>query len=106
MRSFRATHNLIAVSANNRETAINTEQTLDTSLLVSMTDVINLESRRESNANELTGKEEPDTIYDLGGLASGAFNFEKAQPQHFGFLASYGLGSVSAYAHPHRRRRR
>lgn len=98
MRSYRATHNLIAVSANNAETAINTEQTIDTSMLVSLTDVINLEPRRESNAGELTGKEEPDNIYDLGGLSAATFNFEKAQPQHFAFLMAYGLSAISTAA--------
>lgn len=98
MRSFRGTHNLIAVSANNKETAINTEQTLDTSLLAALSDVINLEPRREDNTEELTGKEEADTIYDLGGLASLPINFEKAQPQHFAFLLAYGLGSISTAA--------
>ncbi len=98
MRSYRATHNLIAVSANNAETAINTEQTLDTSMLVSLTDIIGLEPRRESNADELTGKEEPDTVYDLGGLSSVTFNFEKAQPQHFAFVMAYGLGAISTAA--------
>jgi hypothetical protein len=98
MRSWRATHNLLAVSANTKETAINTEQTPDTSMLVAMSDVINLEPRRESNAEELTGNEEPDTIYDLGALSVGPFNFEKAQPQHFAFLMAYALGTISTAA--------
>lgn len=98
MRSFRAAQNLMAVSAYAKETAINNEQTLDLSLLVGMEDVINLEQRRENNADELTGKEEPDTVYDLGGLATGSFNFNKAQPQHFAFLLAYALGSVSTAA--------
>jgi hypothetical protein len=87
-----ATHDLIAVSANTAETAINTEQGLDTTMLVALGDVINLEHRRESNENEATGKEEPDTIYDLGSLANWSANFEKAQPQHFAFLLAYALG--------------
>lgn len=98
MRSYRATHNLIAVSANNKETAINTEQTLDTSMLVALTDVINLEPRRESNADELTGKEEADGIYDLGNLVAAPFTFNRAQPQHFAFLLAYALGAVSSAA--------
>lgn len=98
MRSWRAQHNLLAVSANSKETAINTEQTLDTSLLVSMTDVINLEPKRETNADELTGHEEPDTVYDLGALSNVVLNFEKAQPQHFGFLLAYALGAISTGA--------
>jgi len=97
-RSYRATHNLIAVSANTRETAINTEQTLDTTMLCALKDMINLAPRRESNANEATGKEEPDTIYALGDIANFSPSFDKAQPQHFAFLEGYGLGSVSTAA--------
>lgn len=95
-RSYMATHDLIAVSAAAKETAINTEQTLDVSMLCALGDIINLDRRRESNENEATGKEEPDTLYDLGSLSSGAFNFEKGQPQHFAFLLAYALGVVSS----------
>lgn len=98
MRSWRATHNLIAVSANSKETAINTEQTLDTTMLVDAGDMINLEPRRESNAGENTGKEEPDAVYDLGNKAAVTFNFKKAQPQHFAFLMAYALGAISTAA--------
>ena len=97
-RSYMATHDLIAVSANTKETAINTEQTLDTTMLCSLGDIINMEHRRESNENEATGKEEPDTLYDLGALSNVSFNFEKAQPQHFAFLLAYALGSPSVAA--------
>jgi len=93
-----ATHNLIAVSANNKETAVNTEQTLDTTMLAALGDVINLEHRRESNENEATGKEEPDVLYDLGSLANWSANFEKGQPQHFAFLLAYALGSIATAA--------
>lgn len=98
MRNFMATHNLIAVSANNKETAINTEQTLDTTMLCSIGDVINLPPRREPNEGEATGYEEPDLIYDLGKKAEASFNFEKAQPQHFAFLLAYALGAISTSA--------
>ncbi|MCK9195440.1 MAG: hypothetical protein M0P16_00485 [Syntrophales bacterium] len=91
-RSYMATHDLIAVSAYAKETAINTEQTLDLTLLCALGDIPNLEYRRENNESEATGKEEPDTIYDLGATANLSMNFEKAQPQHFAFLTSYGLG--------------
>lgn len=97
-RSYMATHDLIAVSANAGETAINTEQTLDTTMLCALGDIINMEHRRESNENEATGKEEPDTIYDLGALVNAAMNFEKAQPQHFAFLLAYALGSIATAA--------
>ena len=96
MRSHRAMFNLMAVSAATAETAINTEQTLGLSLLVGTGDMINLEQRREHNGDQLTGKEEPDTVYDLGGMASGSFNFDKAQPQHFAFLYAFALGSCTS----------
>lgn len=92
MRNYLADYDLIAVSANAKETALNTEQTLDTSMLVSKGTVILLEPRREDNVEELTGKEEPDTIYDLGAMASASLEFEKAQAQHFAFAYAYGLG--------------
>ena len=95
MRSWRSTHNLLAVSANNQETAINTVQTLDASMLVAMSAMANLEPRRESNADELSGNEEPDAIYDLGNLATIPLPFAKAQPQHLAFIFAYALGTVS-----------
>lgn len=98
MRSPIATHNLIAVSANTMETAINTEQTLDTTLLVPKDTVINLVPRREHNADEANGLEEADTIYDLGDTAEVELPFERAQPQHFAFLYAYALGAVSTSA--------
>ena len=97
-RSYMATHDLIAVSANAREMAINVEQALDTTMLAALGDVINLEHRRESNEGEATGKEEPDTLYDLGSLANWSANFEKAQPQHFAFLLAYALGVCASAA--------
>lgn len=98
MRSWRATKNLIAVSANAKETAINTEQTLDTSMLADLGSVINLSQRRETNKNEMTGKEEPDTIYDLGATVEWPFSFPKMQPQHAAFIGAFGLGAVSSSA--------
>lgn len=92
MRNYRANQNLMAVSAAARETAINTEQTLDLSLLVEEGDVLDLDRRRENNQNEMTGKEEPDTVYDLGSKSNGKLTFSKAQPQHFAFVLGYGLG--------------
>lgn len=98
VRNILAGHNLVAVSANLREPAINTEQTLDTSMLVDMADVINLTPRRESNIDEARGKEEADDIYDLGGIAEGNLNFSKAMPQHFAFVLAYALGSCASVA--------
>lgn len=99
MNSPLATHNQIAVSANTAETAINTEQTLDTSLLLPIdSTVINLVPRIETNEDEANGQEEADTMYNLGYTAEAEFRFERAQAQHFGFLYGFGLGSSSAAA--------
>ena len=98
MRSIRANHNLIAVSAYAKETAINTEQTLDLSLLAQVGDIISLDPRRETNKDELNGKEEADTIYNLGATSTLSLNFPKAQPQHFAFLYAYALGTIASSA--------
>ena len=98
MRSIRANHNIIAVSAYTKETVINTAQTLDLSLLASVGDIISIDPRRESNKDELTGKEEADTIYSLGQTAALTLNFPKAQPQHFALLYAYALGAIASTA--------
>jgi hypothetical protein len=98
MRSIRANHGIVAVSAYTKETAINTAQTLDLSLLAAVGDIINTDPRRESNKDEMTGKEEADTIYNLGRTAAVTFNFPKAQPQHFAFLYGFALGVVASSA--------
>lgn len=91
-RNFMATHNLIAVSANNAETAINTPQTLDTTMLWNIGSVINRVPRREPNVDEATGYEEPDTVYSLGKKSEWPFSTDRAQPQHFAFVLAYALG--------------
>ena len=92
MRSSFATHNLLAVSAITAETALNTEQTLDTGMLVDLASVIKYEARRETNADEAIGKEEPDAVYDLGALASLDLSFARMQAQHAAFIMAYALG--------------
>lgn len=98
MRSFRSEHDLIAISANLKEAALNSEQTLDTSLLVDRSTILQLVPRREDNREELTGKEEPDSIYDLGSLSEASFEFGKAQAQHFAFGYAFALGEAAASA--------
>ncbi len=98
MRSYSANHNLSAISATSRETAINTLRAVDLSLLSDIGDVINLTPRRESNADEANGKEEPDLIYDNGYMAETTRNHNRAQPQHFAYLFGYGLGVVATAA--------
>ncbi|MEN6623603.1 MAG: hypothetical protein ABFD50_18915 [Smithella sp.] len=99
MKNYLANLNLLAVSANAKETAINTEQTLDTAMLVAQGTIMSLEARRESNKDEITGLEEADTIYDLGNLSNASLSFEKAQAQHFGFGYAFALGSSSPAAY-------
>lgn len=98
MRNFMGTHNLIAVSAAAKETAINTEQTAGVTLLAALGDVINLDRRRQPNNDEATGYEEPDLIYNLGSKTEGKLTFPRAQPQHFAFLCGYGLGAIATAA--------
>jgi len=88
-----ATHNLFAVSANAKETAINTEQTLDTSMLIALEETMKLTGRRETNEDEASGYEEKTEAYDLGWLAAGDISFKRGQSQHFGFLMAFALGS-------------
>jgi hypothetical protein len=94
MRDFMASNNVIAVSALLRETAINTEQTLDTSMLWNMASLIDLDPRRQNNDNEAHGKEEVDAIYDRGNLAIWSAAHDMAQPQNIAFLMGYGMGNV------------
>lgn len=98
MLNNRANLNLLAVSANSRETAINEPQTLDTSLLVDTGDYLQLEPRRENNADEANGREEADQIYDNGALAGGNLTFNKLQPHQAAFILAYGLGSCATAA--------
>jgi len=98
IRNFLATHNLLAVSAKQQEAAMNTEQALDTTLLVDLNTVLNYQALKKSNREEITGKEEADRLYDFGGKVVGTLTFSRAQPQHFAFLLGYGLGEVQTEA--------
>ncbi len=91
-RSYMATDNLLAVSANVRESAINTPAALDTTFLCERGNIIAPDPRREANDNEATGMEEATRIDLLGQTSNLPFTFEKAQPQHLAFLWGYGLG--------------
>ena len=57
--------------------------------------MLNYRALKTANRDELTGKEEADRLYDLGGTVSGTLTFSRAQPQHFAFLLAYALGEVS-----------
>src|SRR4030065_993951 len=94
IRNFLATHNLLAVSAQLQETALNLEQELYATLLVDLNSVINYQTLKFPNREEVTGKEEADRLHDLGGTVVGTLSFSRAQPQHFAFLLAYALGAV------------
>jgi hypothetical protein len=98
IRNFLATHNLLAVSATRREAAMNLEQELDTTMLADLSSVLNYQAQRYPNREELTGKEEADRLYELGGKVAGTIAFSRAQPQHYAFLLAYGLGAVETAA--------
>jgi hypothetical protein len=98
-RDYSSEYNLLAVSCAAAETAINTEGTLDTTLLVNDGDIINLDPRRETNSGRATGKEEPDLVYQTGNLSSVNLNFDMAEPQHFAFVFGFGLGDVASSAY-------
>lgn len=98
IRNFLATHNLLAVSAQLRETAINSEQELDTLLLADLNSLLNYRALKVANREELTGKEEADRLHDLGGSVGGTLTFTRAQPQYFAFLLAYALGQAETTA--------
>ncbi|GBC62487.1 hypothetical protein DENIS_3459 [Desulfonema ishimotonii] len=98
MRSYLTNHDIIAVSALNKEIAINTPRDPDMALLVSKSDMFSYDFRTENNAEELTGKEEADKVYRTGATVSTSFNFEKAQPNHIAFLLAYALGVCTTTA--------
>ena len=98
MRSIGATHNLFAISSQNKETAINTEQSTDLTLLSDIGDTVNLIPRRESNEDEANGMEEANVIYDNGATSETTRNHNKAQPQHFAYLLAFGLGNCASVA--------
>jgi hypothetical protein len=89
MRNFLGVFNLLAVSANTKQSAMGTAQTLDTGMMCDRGDIINLEPRRETNEDALIGHLEPDRIYNLGALTGFNVNFNRAEAQHFAFLYAY-----------------
>lgn len=97
-RNYFAKPTQIAVSANNKETAVNTEQTLDTLMLVDFANLPDVQPQRQDNEDEMSGYEEANRIDDLGDLSAMTFSVNKLQAQHAGFLLAYCLGSGTATA--------
>lgn len=96
MRNYLDDYSLIAMSAGAKQAALGTAQTLDVSLAVNAGTLPELEPKRETNKDERKGKEEVDTIYDLGNLSSCPLEFSKAQAHHFAIAYGFGLGSISS----------
>jgi len=97
-KSYMATHDLVVVSANVREAGINTPATLDTGMLFDVGSMFNLKPRRQPNDDEASGYEEADRVYHLGNTSEWPFSTSRAQPQHFGLILAYALGSASVAA--------
>jgi len=93
MRNALATRNLVAVSALNRESALNVWQELDTSLLCGLGDGLELVPQREPLSG-VVGHEEPAEAPLAYSVAKGGLGFERAQPHQFAFALSFGLGQV------------
>lgn len=98
MINTRSNLNLLAVSAALRETAINTPQNTSQTLLVSADNYLDVSPRRENNASDANGLEEPDVIYDNGQTTVLPLTFDKLQPNQAAFMLAYGLGSVTSAA--------
>ena len=98
MNSIRATHQQIAFSAGKRETAFNTEQTLDTLMSFEMGNIANLQARREDDSGETIGQEEASRLYDDGATVAFPVAAAKAQAQHFGMMLAYALGQIATAA--------
>ncbi len=93
-----ASYNMLAVSRA-AETAINTQGTIDTTLLADQSSIADLVPRREDNADELRGgKEEADTIYENGNTSKLPLTFNKARPAEYALVCGYGLGAVATVA--------
>lgn len=95
-RNFIAKMNQIVVGAAERESALNAGADLDTLMMVDASTIFLAEPRRETNIDELTGREEADKSYDMGFLSNFAMPFGKGMPQHFAFGLAYGLGNPAA----------
>src|SRR5574337_1260404 len=89
MRNNSADYTQVAVSANTKQTALNVAQNTDTALLVPKSFITALDARRETNEDQATGKEEPDTFYDKGYTAGASMPFTMAQAQQMAFLLAY-----------------
>ncbi len=98
-RNYIAKYNRVAFSLETAETAINTEQTLDSTL-----DALNLgslplpERRREDDVEEMTGYEERTKLYNLGRTVEWNIESDRMTPAVALLLCGYALGEVDSAA--------
>ncbi len=97
--NYQYLYNKIAVSANLKETAVNTPQTLDSVYSLGSSSNVQLARRKQDNADEINGVEGATDVYYLGNTTSGKLVFPRAQAGHFGFVMSYALGLSSPAAY-------
>lgn len=95
--SNKTNYNILSVSSL-AETAINTAQTCDMSLLVGMGDIANFEARKEVNDKQATGLSGPDRVYDLGRTGKMSWNFDMLKPVEAIMMAAYCMGKVTTTA--------
>lgn len=96
MQNNRANTRLFSASVGTRETAINTAQTVDQTLLIGVDDYPHPITRNEINTDEATGKEEPTEQYRIGQTLEMPMSFQRGQSNHFAFLGAYGLGQCAS----------
>lgn len=98
MLSQDLTNSKLAVSAFNRETALNTEQALDLSFIIDKGTLVTEDNKNEQNSNEATGYRGVSRI-DRRPAPSGLnIEFSKLKPSEFAFILAYLLGSVTTTA--------
>ncbi|MCK5606429.1 hypothetical protein KAR91_31295 [Candidatus Pacearchaeota archaeon] len=93
-RNRQATKKTLSVSAYQKETAINTPQTLDLQLVSPLDSIINLTQETQDNSDHSTGQEEATRLYRLGFSAVWTYNDNRAMPQLFAFLLAYAMGNT------------
>ena len=77
---------------------MNTEQALDTTLLVDLNTVINYQALKNPNREELTGKEEADRLHDFAGGADRSGHHDRAARGISNLAAKAGSDAVE-FAH-------
>jgi len=94
MISNQSILNLFSMSVASQETAINTEQTLDQSIVVAAGDFAQIVPMRETNRGEATGSEEPTEFYDNGRTYSMSISPKFCNYNMLAAIQAYCMGAV------------